>query len=76
MSITTDKLGALRQAVAEGRVSHSRAGTGLYRGALLVYEHKPESPTGVLLLCAVDDTPEAAAILRGPLSPLSPTEPR
>lgn len=66
----------LIEAISRGRVSHTRAGSGLYRGAVLVYEHNHESPTGVSLLCVVDDSTEVAAILRGGLAPLSPTETR
>ena len=70
-----DELCAL---VAAGRVSHTRAGIGLYRGAILVYERNEESPTGVTLAMSIDDTPEVMEVLRGGvgLSPLSPTEPR
>ena len=70
------ELDDLRAAIEEGRVSHTRAGDGLYRGSTLVYERRPESPSGVWLLGVVDDASPAAELLRGPLSPLSPVEPR
>lgn len=66
----------LQTAIAEGRVSHTRAGDRLYRGSTLVYERCADSPSGVVLLGVVDDNSEAAELLRGPLSPLSPVEPR
>ena len=66
----------LKAAIAAGRVSHARAGDRLYRGSTLVYEWSVESPSGVVLLGVVDDNSAAAALLRGPLSPLSPVEPR
>ena len=59
-----------------GQVAYTRAGTGLYRGKVLVYEHNTESPTGVHLLGAIDDDAQVSAVLQGDLSPLSPTEPR
>lgn len=66
----------LKTAIDEGRVSHTRAGDRLYRGSTLVYERRADSPSGVWLLGVVDDDSPAAALLRGPLSPLSPVEPR
>lgn len=67
---------ALESALAAKRVAYTRAGDRLYRGLIMVYGHDNTSPTEVVLLCVVEDTPEIAALLRGPLTPLSPTEPR
>jgi hypothetical protein len=68
--------GTLKEAIDAGRVSHTRAGDGLYRGSTLVYELRADSPSGVQLLGVVDDSSAAARLLRGSLSPLSPVEPR
>ena len=73
MFISYEELAA---AISEGRISHTRAGDRLYRGSTLVYERRADSPTGVMLLAVVDNDSPAAALLRGPLSPLSPVEPR
>lgn len=69
-------LATLRAALAAGIVSHSRAGDRLARGSVHVYQYEPKSPTGVILLVTLTETPEVIALLRGGLSPLSPTEPR
>lgn len=66
----------LKAAIDAGRVSHTRAGDRLYRGSTLVYERHEGSPSGVQLLGVVDDGSPAAELLRGPLTPLSPVEPR
>lgn len=70
-----DAIETLRAALNTGMVSHSRLGDRLFRGLVLVYGRSAESPTSVSLLCAV---PEHVAdeYLRGPLSPLSPSESR
>ena len=69
-------LAELIDAKQSGLISHTRAGDRLYRGTILVYRHDSTSPSMVRLLGVVADTPEATAILRGSLSPLSPTEAR
>lgn len=69
---------SIRQAVQEGRVSHTRSCTGCWRGLVNVYGYDPESPTGVRLIGALPDNPSVlqGAGLVGSLSPLSPNEPR
>ena len=67
---------ALKTAIDDGRVSHTRAGDRLYRGTTLVYERRDDSPTGVVLMGVVNDGSPAAELLRGQLSPLSTVEPR
>lgn len=69
------RLEELREHVAAGIVSHSRA-SRFSQGYLDIYRRATDSPTGVFHLMSIKDCPEAAAILRGGLSPLSPTEPR
>ena len=44
--------------------------------SLILLKALTYSPTGALLLLTVEETPEVAAMLRGQLSPLSPTERR
>lgn len=67
----------LRAALAiPGLVSHTRMRPWCGENQVHVYRHAPESPTGVLHLLTVEDGPEVQALLRGGLSPLSPTEPR
>ena len=68
-------LAKLREAIAAGSISHSRA-SRFMPGRIDVYRHAPDSPTGVFHFITVDDTPEAAEILRGGFAPLSPTEAR
>jgi hypothetical protein len=64
----------LATAIAEGRVSHTRIGTGCWKSQVWVYGRSAESPTGVTLLGAVLDNAEFAPLLKRALSPLSPTE--
>lgn len=63
----------LRDALAAGLVSHTRAGDRLHRGSVLVYT-PADTPSGVVLLGVVPDSPEFADLLRGQACPLSPTE--
>jgi hypothetical protein len=72
----TRALAELRDALAAGIVSHSRAGDRLSRGSVHVYRRESKSPTGVRLLVTIQETAEVLALLRGGLSPLSPTEAR
>lgn len=65
-------LAELKMLIASGTLSHSRWRNGSVHG----YRYEPTSPTGVLIAVTLDETPEALALLRGGLSPLSPTEPR
>jgi hypothetical protein len=65
----------LKTAIAAGIVSHSRADRH-WAGRIHVYRYDKTSPTGVMHLLSLDETPEACAVLRGGLSPLSPTERR
>lgn len=76
MNTQTEKLAALPALIDAGKVSHTRAGERLFRGATLIYLHDKQSPTGCTLWHAIDDCPELDALLRGGLSPLSPTERR
>lgn len=69
------------RAMKPGDVQHSRFrhrdSRGFGPGDLYVYGRNERSPTGVTLIMSIDDTPEAAEILRMLCaSPLSPTEPR
>lgn len=67
----------LRDALAKGVVSHSRAnrnGRDELTGSITVYRREPTSPTGVYSLCGMTETPEVRALLKDGLSPLSPTE--
>jgi len=66
----------LELAIAEGRVSHTRAGSGCWRGQVWIYGRDVSSPSGVVLIGAVPDTAEFAPLLRAQMSPLSPTEAR
>jgi hypothetical protein len=76
----------LRAGLAAGIVSHTRADRNEYAAAyrrkagqhaqITVYRYDSKSPTGVLALCGVEETEEVKALLRGALSPLSPTESR
>lgn len=64
----------LETAITEGRVSHTRAGDGCWRTNVWIYGYETGSPTGVVLLGAVTDTPEFAPLLKRQFSPLSPSE--
>lgn len=69
----------LKAALAAGVVSHTRAqanGRDQLTGRLAVYRREPTSPTGVYSVCGVEETDEVRALLKGGLSPLSPTEGR
>jgi hypothetical protein len=69
----------LRDALAKGVVSHSRAnadGRDQLNGFITVYRREPTSPTGVYSLCSMRETAETRALLTGSQSPLSPTEGR
>lgn len=62
----------LKKAIKSGHISHTR----YKRGYVHVYKYDKDAPKGVLLLLSVEECPELNSILKGPLAPLSPTEPR
>lgn len=66
----------LRGLLAGGGISHSRAGRGVHDHTIWVYRYDTMSPSGFMLAGGFDDRPEITALLRGGLSPLSPTEAR
>jgi len=66
----------LRAAIAAGIITHSRARSWCRQNLIYVYQRNPESPTGVTLYETFPESAELDSILRGGLSPLSPTERR
>ena len=62
-------------AISQGKISHTRFRSWCRVGVVYVYERDLTSPTGVQLWGSFDeDTPGLDVILKGGLSPLSPTE--
>ena len=72
MAMTQDELSA---AIQSPNFSHARAGSGLYRGASLIYHFDPKSPSGVTL-CCVGESSIVDPLIRTlrSTSPLSPNE--
>lgn len=66
----------LRRVVASGIVSHSRSKPFCGRNRILVYRYDDSSPSGFFLVLGIEERPEVLEILKGHLSPLSPTEKR
>ena len=66
------QVATLRALLAQGGISHSRS---RYH-AIHVYRYDSASPSGFMLAGSFDDRPEITNLLRGGLSPLSPTEAR
>jgi len=57
-------------------ISYTRYRNWCGQGVIYVYRYDTGSPSGVSLLASYPDRPEITNLLRGGLSPLSPTEPR
>lgn len=64
----------IREAVANGQVSHSRYGSGLHRDVIWVYARDRESPSGFILFTATKEQYLCRAGLVGPLAPQAPIE--
>ena len=73
MATQSERLENVRAAIARGEVTHSRA-RRVGGPVICVYKRDHESPTGCTLLHILDDNAATAEVLRGCLSPLSPTE--
>ena len=67
------KLVLVKGAIERGEVAHTRM-RRIGGPVVCVYGRDVNSPTGVTCLAILDDDSETASILRGGLSPLSPTE--